>query len=296
MKNYQERLWKLISVDPHQAHLLSYLLCPFHCVFYVHSSSQMLSLTAWPHVLESLFVKWWGEGWMGGGSYLCHIEWAVSPVLPGGKALLLGCMAHVSLLCCHDKGGKLISSGLSRKILWLAVSWEGSLHEARPPHAPFVCLPHSVLYTLSFALFWNVGLSMVGLSWLHVCVSSLVCSLTLKKKTFTCVCPFSGIYWCPVTVQSSPVWGQYTYWLNLLFLSFCARPGLTQGYPLLWCHRHIRHCSLGGSKSPGGQLQGHLCASSWRSVSVCVTLLHFPKTGKIWPFIAALSLDLKNVE
>lgn len=89
----------------------------------------------------------------GGGSYLCHIEWAVSPVLPGGKALLLGCMAHVSLLCCHDKGGKLISSGLSRKILWLAVSWEGSLHEARPPHAPFVCLPHSVLHTLSFALF-----------------------------------------------------------------------------------------------------------------------------------------------
>lgn len=85
------------------------------------------------------------------GGYLCQIERDVSPVLPGGKALLMGCMAHVSLLCCHDKGGKLISSGLSRKILWLAVSWEGSLHEARPPHAPFVCLPRSLLHTFSFS-------------------------------------------------------------------------------------------------------------------------------------------------
>lgn len=44
---------------------------------------------------------WGGEG----GSYLCHIERvAVSPVLPGGKAVLLGCVAHVSLLCCHEMG------------------------------------------------------------------------------------------------------------------------------------------------------------------------------------------------
>lgn len=71
-------------------------------------------------------------------SYLCHVEWVVSPVLPGGKALLLGCMVHVLLLCCHDKGGKLISPGLSRKILWLVAVWEGSLDEARPPQVSFV--------------------------------------------------------------------------------------------------------------------------------------------------------------
>lgn len=77
---------------------------------------------------------------MGEHSYLCHVERAVSPVLPGGKALLLGYMVHVLLLCCTDKGGKLISSALSRKMLWLAIRWEGSLHEAKLPHAPFVCL------------------------------------------------------------------------------------------------------------------------------------------------------------
>ncbi len=43
----------------------------------------------------------------GGEGCLCHIErvsMAVSPLLPGGKALLLGCVAHVSLLCCHEMG------------------------------------------------------------------------------------------------------------------------------------------------------------------------------------------------
>ena len=63
-----------------------------------------MSLTAWSHVSVSLLCERVGGG---GGSCLCHIgrvSLAVSPVLPGGKALLLGSTAHVSLLCFDEMG------------------------------------------------------------------------------------------------------------------------------------------------------------------------------------------------
>lgn len=64
-----------------------------------------------------------GDGGVDGG-FQCHIKdllsTLVSPVLPEGKALLLGIVAHVSLLCVPWNEGKLISSSLSCEILRLA--------------------------------------------------------------------------------------------------------------------------------------------------------------------------------
>lgn len=163
---------------PCKAHLFCYL------------SSQMLSLTVWPHVSVTL-LKWWRRGawWVG---YLCQIEWAVSPVLPGGKGWLLGYMAHISLLCCHDKEGKLISHGTSRKIL--SLSGKGLCMRQGFFHTPSVHVPLTLccLHNHSFTLLWNDCLSVVVLVLCHL----LSAALNSKEDNsyFCSVCSLQGIY------------------------------------------------------------------------------------------------------
>ena len=116
--------------------------------------------------------------------------------------------------------GKLISSALSRKILWPAVSWEGSLHEPRLPRAPFVHLPRSLFHTVSCSF-----LKRVPVSGGTVLAPVSVCCLILKLKVLTRVAPCCGFiddWWhtcCPVITCLRR---QHTCWLNFVFL--CVLP------------------------------------------------------------------------
>lgn len=149
----------------------------------------MLFLTVWPDVSESLFLKWWGRGgwWV---SYLCQIEWAGSPVLPGGKALLLGDMAHIFTFVLPWQGGQV-------NLPWYpwqdtVSKWERSLHEAElhshplcPCTSYFLLLTHSLFHS---ALLHSLSccLSVVVLSWLHF-VSS-------ENSYFCSMCSLQSIY------------------------------------------------------------------------------------------------------
>lgn len=177
-------------------------------------------------------------------------------------------MAHISLLCYHDKEGKLISHGTSRKTLCL--SGKGLCMRQGSIHTPSVHVPLTLycLHTHSFTLLWNDCFSVVVLLTTFCVISCLL--LNSKEENSS-----------PATVQSSTSMKTVQILSNLLFLFFHARPGFTQGYPFFWCHWHIHHCSLVGSKCPGGQLQSHLCASTWRSVFQYVTPL-FKKKQKLF--------------
>lgn len=117
--------------------------------------------------------------------------------------------------------GKLISWGLSRKILWLAVSWEGSLHEPRRPRATFVHLPRSLIHTLSCSF-----LKRVPFSGGAVLAPMGVCRLILILKLLTSVAPCCGFIddkwhtYCPVLTCLRR---QHTCWLNFVFLCVLSR-------------------------------------------------------------------------
>ena len=166
--------------------------------------------------------------------------------------------------------GKLISSALSRKILWPAVSWEGSLHEPRLPRAPFVHLPRSLFHTVSCSFLKRVPVS-------GGTVLAPVSELNPEAESTNQSCSMLWVHWWLVThmLSSHNLSKKAAHMLTKLcifvcfapvccFCPSCARPGSTQGNPLLWCHWHLCHCSLGDSKSSSGQLQGHLCACSRR--------------------------------
>lgn len=139
-------------------------------------------------------------------------------------------MAHISLLCYHDKEGKLISHGTSRKILCL--SGKGLCMRQGFIHTPSVHVPLTLycLHTHSFTLLWNDCFSVVVLSWLHF-VSSLVCCLTLKKKILTFAVYVHYRAFIDVQLLSSlqQVWRQYKYWVICCFCFFMPDLGSPKG-------------------------------------------------------------------
>lgn len=139
-----------------------------------------------------------------GESYLCHVKWALSSRPPwGGEALLLGGMVHVSLLCCHNReGGKLISPGLSRKILRFVLGWEesSSMRQSRL-RSPFVWqaeLSHTLPRLFFFSSAGDVPVTLV---------SRLICCLTQSVETLNscstkygkCLC--AHVLVCPIVFQ-----------------------------------------------------------------------------------------------
>lgn len=158
-------------------------------------------------------------------------------------------MVHVSLLCCHNReGGKLISPGLSRKILRFVLGWGES--------------------------------SSMRQSRLRSLLSDKLSSLTLFQDGVWLCFVFAFFHWwrpskscVPSHVPLNSIGGNTKFMFyqvgkmslcsRLVVSPFCFRSGLPDGHSLLGCHRHICHRALDSSKGQGRRLQGHLC-SSWR--------------------------------